>query len=288
MVDSEAARISHAATAGTDRIIALLHDPSPQVIRTLLGNGNLREEDVLVVAGRKNLPADVFGRIAGDERWLESYPVRLALARNPKTPLSVSLSIVRHLRLFDIAEMTRSHHLPLAFRHKLEAIVTERIPTMPLGYKKSLAKKAVGAVLFRLLQDAEAEVAALCLDNPRLTEGHLFKIISRRETQGKTVRLIAAHKSWSGRPLIRFALVRNDHTPLAFSERFMQTMKLQDLRELYSDPALPAAVKPLVHRELLDRGQNPEVTVEERVFDIDENDDVGMEDIGAVYEEGDE
>jgi hypothetical protein len=284
----EETRIAHAASADGDQILTLLHDPSPQVIRALLGNRNLREEDALVIASRKNLPADVLELIAKDFRWAESYPIRLALANNPKTPLSVSLSLVRYLRLFDIADLTRSHLLPLAFRHKVEAIVMERIPTMPLGYKKTLARTAVGNVLLRLLRDPDAEVTALCLNNPRLIEGHLFKIISRTDTVSETIRMIAEHPNWSSRSLVRFALVRNEHTPSALVERFLRVMKSLELRELYGDPTLPKNVTPFVHRELVNRGQEPGEPIEESVFEIDENDDAELENFGVSEEEQEE
>jgi hypothetical protein len=282
---SEEGKIAQAASADGDQILTLLHDASPQVIRTLLGNRNLREEDVLIIAKRKNLPADVLETIARDIRWTESYLVRLALANNPKTPLSASLSIVRYLRFSDIAQMAGSHRLPIAFRRKVEAIVIERIPTMQLGYKKALAKTAVGSVLLKLLQDPDADVVAVCLNNPRMIEGHLFKTINRPDTIAETIRMIAGHPDWSARSLVRLALVRNEHTPLALAERFTRLLKLLELRELYADPALPESVRPLVHRELVLRGQNPGEPIEETVFEIDENDDEGLEDFVNEEEE---
>ncbi len=280
MTDIEPSKPGQAATAEKEQIHSLLHDPSPQVIKALLTNRNLVEDDVLVIAARKNLPPEIFADIAKDSRWPESYPVRRALAANPKTPLSVSLSLVRFLRLFDLAEITRSPNVPLAFRNKVEAMITERIPTMPLGLKKSLAKIAVGNILLRLLQDHDPEVISLCLGNPRLVEAHLYKIISRKGTPADTVRMIAQHPNWSTRQLIRFALVRNDLTPLPISERFLTSMKIPDLRELYQDPSLPVSIKPLVHRELLKRGEEPWQPVEETVYELDENDEDAIQDFG--------
>src|SRR5512134_2997033 len=106
-------RITGAAAATEDRITLFVYDPSPNVIRTLLENRNLREENVLIIAGRKNLPPEILDIIFRDKRWSESYPVRLALAKNPKTPLFTALSIARFLRLFDLAALTRSHALPV-------------------------------------------------------------------------------------------------------------------------------------------------------------------------------
>ncbi len=284
MAHTEQSKLEQAVAATEEQIITMIHDPSPQVVRALLGNRNLSENDILVIANRKNLPSDVLEMIAKDKRWAESYPIRLALAKNPKTPLFLSLSIVRYLRLFDIAEMARSHLLPLAFRHKVEAIIMERIPAMPLGLKKSLAKLAVGNVLLKLLQDPDPEVITLCLSNPRLLESHLYKVIGRKDAVPDTIRMIAEHPNWSSRSLIRFALVRNDHTPLALSERFLQSMKLLELRELYADPSLPTGIKPLVYRELLSRGQEPRKRVEETVYEIDENDDAAVEEFTVTEE----
>jgi hypothetical protein len=243
----------------------------------LLQNSRLTEDDVLIIATRKNLPADIFEQIAKDKRWRTSYPLRLALAKNPKTPISVSLSIVRYLRFFDVEELTRCRFLPLVFRHKVEMIVIERIPAMSLGNKKTLAKRAAGNVLFRLMQDRDHEIAQMCLGNPHMSEGILYKLISRRDTTMETIRLIAEHPNWSSRSSIRISLARNPHTPLAILARFAESMKLMDLRELYTDPSLPSGIKPILHRALIARGEQPGNEPKEEIFEMREEDEEMIE-----------
>ncbi len=277
MNEAEQRRIKQAASAGVEHIIALIHDSSSHVIKALLSNRNLTEADILVIVGRKNLPPDVFTAIAKDSRWSESYPIRKTLAANPKTPLSVSLTLIRHLRILDLAEMARSPFIPLAFRHKVEVIINERIPTMAPGRKKSLAKMAAGNVLLKLLQERDPEIVALCLNNPLLVENNIYKIISRRDTAANTVIMISEHPNWSLRSAVRFALIRNVHTPLSLSEQFLHSLILTDLRELYIDPSLPIAVKPLVYRELLARGEEPGKVGKEPIYEIDEDDDLNLE-----------
>ncbi len=288
MSESEEIRSAQAAAASEEEIAKYLHDPSPRVIRGLLENRRLAEEDVLIIVKRKNLPSDILVMVFKDKRWAESYPVRLALARNPRSPLSVSLTIARYLRFFDLEEITRSHFIPLVFRHKVEMIINERIPTMPFGNKKTLAKKAAGGVLLKLLLDADAEVVKLCLNNPHITEGHLFKVISRTDTRAETIRMIAEHPNWSSRSLIRFSLVRNAHTPLSFSVRFLSEMKIMDLRELYADPSVPVTIRPFIHRELWVRGEEPTLDVKEQVFEIDEEEMAEIEAEGTMPEIVDE
>ena len=147
---------------------------------------------------------------------------------------------------------------------------------MALGIKKTLAKIASGNVLLALLRDGYPEIVEICLNNPHLIEANLFKIINREETGPATIRQIATHPNWSNRYLIRFSLVRNGRTPLARSVLFLTGLKTRDLKELYADPSLPADIKPCIHRELLERGEDMDqvqhgtLHEEERVYEFEE------------------
>lgn len=280
MADPEAIRERLASAAAAEQIASLGHDPSPRVIRALLENPNISEEDVRIIASRKNLPGDILEFIARNRRWAESYPVRLAVARNPKTPLFAALSIVRYLRLFDQVQLTRNTALPVIFRQKVEALIMEKIPTMAMGVKRSLAKIAAGNVLLKLIQDGYPEVVSLCLGNPYLVEAHLYRIINREATGPATIRLIAEHANWSSRYYIRYALVRSAHTPLARSVIFLSGMKTEDLRELYIDPSLPPGIQPCIHRELRDRGEDTDKALsaqDEQVIEFGEEEAMDIE-----------
>ncbi len=264
-------RIERAAIVQEKGIDSFLHDPSPRVLKALLANNMLTEEQVLIIANRRNLSGDILDAIAKDRRWASSYPLKLTIAKNPKSPLFVSLSLARHLRLFDLADITRDHFLPLPYRKKIEAMIIERIPAMPLGIKKTLARRAAGNVLFTLLLGRDAEIVLSCLANPHLMESHLFKYISRRDTLRETISLIAEHPNWSCRTAIQRSLVRNARTPLPSCVRFFKHMTAPDLRELYADPAVPVTVKPFIHRELFGRGLEASPPAgDETVYELDE------------------
>jgi len=273
-------RIEQAALAREESIESFLHDPSPKVLRALLTNRLLTEEHALIIANRRNVPGDILEAIAKDLRWSQSYPLRKAIARNPKTPLFISLSLARHLRLFDLADITRDHFLPLPYRKKIEAMIIERIPALPLGIQKTLARRAAGNVLFRLLQSRDAEIVNTCLGNPHLMESHLFKYISQGNSLPETIRIIAEHPNWSCRATVRLSLVRNAQTPLSSCVRFFSRMTAQDLRELYGDPRVPVTVKPFIHCELRERGIDAmQAAGEEIVYEMDDDDDLTLESV---------
>jgi hypothetical protein len=277
VIETVEQRIERAATVREEGIDSFLHDPSPRVLKALLSNRLLTDEQVLVIANRRSLPGDVLEAIAKDGRWAGSYPIRMAIAKNPKTPLFVSLSLARHLRLFDLADITRDHFLPIPYRKKIEAMIIERIPAMPLGIKKTLARRAAGSVLFTLLLSRDTEIVQICLGNPHLMESHLFKYISRENSLPETIRMIAEHPNWSSRAAIRLSLARNAQMPLSSCIRFFSRMTAQDLRELYADPLVPVTVKPFIHRELWERGiEALPPTDDETVYEMEETDDLAL------------
>jgi hypothetical protein len=273
MLESEEQRMTRAAVATEEQITLYVHDPSSRVVIALLENRNITEEHVLIIAGRKNIPGKVLDRIFKDKRWTESYRVRLALAKNPKTPMFTALSIARYLRLFDLAELARNHFLPILYRKKIESIVIEKIPSLALGVKKTLAKTASGEILLFLIQDGYPDVVRTCLDNPHMVEASLYKVINRATSTPGTIRTIAEHRNWTSRYHIKFALVRNQHTPLPRSVLFLPDIKTRDLKELFRDPSLPPEIRPSIHRELVERGENPDalnIAEEETVYEITE------------------
>ncbi len=65
--------------------------------------------------------------------------------------------------------------------------------------------------------------------------------------------MIAEHPKWSARYQIRWALIINKHAPLACVVKFLEDMKITDLKELYAAPDVPSSTKPYIYRELLER-----------------------------------
>jgi hypothetical protein len=72
----------------------LLRDPHPDVIRQLLVNPKLTEDDVLSLAARRPCRPDVLVEIARTPRWTHRPRIRMALVFNPDTPLEVSAPLL--------------------------------------------------------------------------------------------------------------------------------------------------------------------------------------------------
>jgi hypothetical protein len=71
----------------------LLGDPHPEVIRRLLCNPKLTEDDVIRLASKRPCRPDVLAEIARSPRWIHRSRIRLAIVLNPDTPLDIASPI---------------------------------------------------------------------------------------------------------------------------------------------------------------------------------------------------
>jgi len=226
---------------------------SMKVISNLLYNSNLTETLALIVAGRKNVSPEILESLYTNKKWRESYRIRLALCKNPRTPQTISLPILKSLRIFDLGDLTRNQHVPMNLRMAAETNINEKVLSMPLGIKITLARRASSNVLIRLMEDGMREVVSVCLDSPYLTEGIMCKIINTKKIASHVIRQIAGHPKWSCRHDVQFSLIRNNNAPLSRVVHFLKNMKITELKELYHDPVVPKSTRPFIYRERMDR-----------------------------------
>jgi hypothetical protein len=270
-------RIRAAQNARAEALWECVRDPHPEVVSNTTLNRNLTEDMALFIAKSRKAPSEALGFLAGDVRFKESYKLKLALCKNPRTPQRVALSLLKFLRIFDLAVLTRDQQIPTILRQKIEQALSEKIRAMPLGVKTALAKKANSAIVMGLMEKGDARVVTVCLESPVLTEGDLYKIINRTSTGAVVIKMIAEHPKWSLRYQIRFALIRNFFTPTTLVVRFIGGMKTVDLKELYDDARTPLSTKPFLFRELLERGESTEVAKEE-IYDLPEDEGCALDD----------
>jgi hypothetical protein len=98
----------------------VLRDPHPDVIRVLLENPALTQDDVVRLVARRPVPADVLREVASCVRWMARGHVRAALLKNPYAPLDVVLPLVPLATSTELAELASSPELSAALRSLAE------------------------------------------------------------------------------------------------------------------------------------------------------------------------
>jgi hypothetical protein len=105
---------------------ALLAEGHPQAIKLALDNAHLTESQVLKVLARPGLPERSVAAIAQHRKWSQMYNVRVALVRNPSTPLPAMLAFLPDLTLRDLRDLAGLESLPPHVRRYIEKELQRR------------------------------------------------------------------------------------------------------------------------------------------------------------------
>ncbi len=125
-------RKSLARTHDRSLIQRVVRDPHPDVVRILLDNPSLTEEDVVrICAARPNHPT-VLQTVYGHRRWVVRYRTRNTIVRNPDAPLDTALLLAPLLRKSELEEAASASELAPPLRLSCRTILEVRMaPSEP-------------------------------------------------------------------------------------------------------------------------------------------------------------
>jgi hypothetical protein len=113
---------------GTEKpmLESLLLDPDLLVIRHLLDNPRITEDDVIRIASRRPIPGSTLNEVAKSRRWASRRNVRVALARNPHCPADVALRVLGSLPIRELRELRGDGTLPGELRSHADEELARR------------------------------------------------------------------------------------------------------------------------------------------------------------------
>jgi hypothetical protein len=103
-----------ATRAAFDR---LLDDPHPLVIRQLLENPRLTEDDVVRLATRRPAHGTTLRELANSPKWLCRARVRMSILLNPGSSSALTYPLLGVCTRTELREVTRSTHISDELRH---------------------------------------------------------------------------------------------------------------------------------------------------------------------------
>ena len=107
----------------------LLGDPHPAVIRTLLQNPKVVEDDVVRLAARRPNDPAVLAAVAGSPRWAHRVKVRMAIVLNPDAPPAVAIPLLALLVRPELKLVASTAGLTPALRAAAHDLLLRRPPT---------------------------------------------------------------------------------------------------------------------------------------------------------------
>lgn len=203
----------------------------------------LTEDLALALLQRPDLSPEDLEDLSKNAAINQLRKVKLAIVGHPKTPRYVSVAMLRQLFTFDLMRVTLTPTVPGDVKVAAEEALIQRLPTLPLGQRLSLARRSAGRVAGALLLDPEPRVLRAALENSRLTETPILRTLMREQTPASLVHAVCQHPKWSLRREVRIALLRNQHTPLPYAQEFARGLPAHLLKEILQNSRLSEAVK---------------------------------------------
>ncbi len=119
-------KVAIARSASRTVISNLRSDPTPRVLAALLENPRLTEGLLLPLATGERSTPQALAVLASHPRWGVRYPIRVALSRNPSTPLSQALGLLPMLKKTDLKAVAADPRLLLPLRRRAELLAGGR------------------------------------------------------------------------------------------------------------------------------------------------------------------
>jgi hypothetical protein len=104
----------------------LIGDTNKLIGLAVLKSRALTDSEVESFAAMRNLDEELYRRIAANREWMRRPPVAIALVRNPRMPLDVSLPLLKRLSIRDLRAVFRDRNLPPVIRAGARRILIEK------------------------------------------------------------------------------------------------------------------------------------------------------------------
>ncbi|MGO9019834.1 MAG: DUF4388 domain-containing protein [Syntrophobacteraceae bacterium] len=116
-------KIRLAMTADKETRGILIRDSNRVIQVAVISNPKITDNEVAAIACSRQVDDEVLRKIAADKEWMRLYPVRLALATNPKTPVAISRKLVPTLNNQDLKNISRSKSVPALVANEARRLV---------------------------------------------------------------------------------------------------------------------------------------------------------------------
>jgi hypothetical protein len=111
-----AQRMGVAMKGSREERALLIRDPNKLVSTSVLSSPKLTETEVEAIAKMANVGEEILRIVGSNRAWVKNYNVVLALARNPKTPVAMSMNLLNRLNEKDLRQISTNRNVPEVLR----------------------------------------------------------------------------------------------------------------------------------------------------------------------------
>lgn len=123
---SVAERVKTAFIGNKEERLILIRDNARVVQNAVLSSPKLTDPEVESFAAARNVHENVLREIVRNRRFMKNYAVQRNLVNNPKTPVEISLTLVRNLMVYDLKSLQRSRNVSETVRMVAQKLYREK------------------------------------------------------------------------------------------------------------------------------------------------------------------
>jgi hypothetical protein len=124
-------RVQLAIKGSKDERFILVRDGSKVVCTAVLESPKITDQEVEMFATLKNVQENVLRGISAKRKFMRNYAVQRNLANNPRTPLDVSLPIMKGLMINDLRSMSKNKNINDTLRKLAVKLYKQRSEKKP-------------------------------------------------------------------------------------------------------------------------------------------------------------
>jgi hypothetical protein len=119
-------KVRTAMVGDHEEIMILVRDANRMVALAAAKSPQLGEADAEKIAANRSVASDGLGIIGHNPEFLKRYTIKKALVDNPKTPVMVSMNLIKHLREADLKLLERSKNVSGPVRDAIKHHLSRR------------------------------------------------------------------------------------------------------------------------------------------------------------------
>ena len=111
-----AQRVGLAMKGSREERAILIRDPNKLVSVAVLSSPKMTEPEIESIAKMASISEEILRIIANTRGWMKRYGIVVALARNPKTPVAISMNLLARLTDKDLRAISTDRNVPEVLR----------------------------------------------------------------------------------------------------------------------------------------------------------------------------
>jgi len=226
-----------------DRVNRSIADLSSDELLTLVRSGSLDDFQLLDVLRSPFCTTQVAEMVASMREHLGTQSIREKLAGFPGLNNAQALNLLGSLTWSSLIAVAQNPKTPPLVRRQAERKLILQIPSMSLGEKVAMARRAHRALFPALIAAGDDKILTALLDNPRLVENDLVVLISTGKPEVGFISVVARHHRWGKNYPVKRIIVECSATPLPLALSILVQLTKKDQQIIAGRDDIPDRVR---------------------------------------------